>query len=76
MDYRRAVVVDAGPKDMTNTDALRSEGTSAFKKSLPEPTLLVMSGLCVNQDSATVASVDALSIAFSSLPLLYSGASR
>jgi hypothetical protein len=31
-DYRRAVVIDAGPKNKTNEDTLRSERRSALKK--------------------------------------------
>ena len=45
-DYRRAVVIDAGPKNKANEDTLRSERRSALKKRLTEPTLLEMSGLC------------------------------
>jgi hypothetical protein len=33
-DYRRAVVIDAGPKNMTNEDTLRSERRSTLKKRL------------------------------------------
>jgi hypothetical protein len=43
-DYRRAVVVDIGPKNATNEDAHRSERRSALINSLTEPTLLEMSG--------------------------------
>src|ERR1019366_3209194 len=43
-DYRRAVVIDAGPKNMTNEDTFRSERRSTLKKRLTEPTLLEMSG--------------------------------
>src|ERR1019366_1170352 len=43
-DYRRAVVIDAGPKNMTNEDTFRSERRSTLKKQLTEPTLLEMSG--------------------------------
>jgi KaiC/GvpD/RAD55 family RecA-like ATPase len=43
-DYGRAVVIDAGPKNTTNEDALPSEGRSALKNTLTEPTLLEMSG--------------------------------
>jgi hypothetical protein len=43
-DYRRAVVIDAGPKNTTNEDTLQSERRSALKKTLTEPTLLEMSG--------------------------------
>src|ERR1700693_2530763 len=45
--YRRAVVIDAGPKNTTNEDTLQSERRSALKKTLTEPTLLEMSGGCV-----------------------------
>ena len=41
-DYRRAVVVDAGPKNTTNKSTLWSEQRSALKKDLTEPTLLEM----------------------------------
>jgi len=51
-DYRRAVVIDAGPKNKTNEDTLRSERRSALKKSLTEPTLLEMSGYRTNQKFA------------------------
>ena len=44
------MVVDTGPKETTNKDAPRSERTSAFKKDLPEPTLLEMSGNPTNQE--------------------------
>jgi hypothetical protein len=44
------VVVDNGPKNTTNKDALRSERRSALKKRLTEPTLLEMSGNRVTQD--------------------------
>ena len=47
-DYRRAVVIDAGPKNKANEDTLRSEQRSALKKRLTEPTLLEMFG--VNRD--------------------------
>ena len=47
-DYRRAVVIDAGPKNKANEDTLRSERRSALKKRLTEPTLLEMFG--VNRD--------------------------
>ncbi len=43
-DYRRAVVIDAGPKNTTNKDTLRSERRSALINSLTESTLLEMSG--------------------------------
>ena len=43
-DYRRAVVIDAGPKNKTNEGTLRSERRRALKKRLTEPTLLEMSG--------------------------------
>ena len=43
-DYRRAVVIDTGPKNTTNEDTLRGERRSALIKSLTEPTLLEMSG--------------------------------
>jgi hypothetical protein len=43
-DYRRAVVIDTGPKNKTNEDTLRSERRSALKKRLTQPTLLEMSG--------------------------------
>jgi hypothetical protein len=43
-DYRRAVVIDAGPKNKTNEDTLRSERRSSLTKRLTEPTLLEMSG--------------------------------
>jgi len=43
-DYRRAVVIDARPKNKTNEDTLRSARRSALKKRLTEPTLLEMSG--------------------------------
>jgi hypothetical protein len=43
-DYRRAEVIDAGPKNTTNEDTLPSERRSALKKRLTEPTLLEMSG--------------------------------
>jgi len=33
-DYRRAVVIDAGPKNTTNEDTLQSERRSALKKTL------------------------------------------
>jgi hypothetical protein len=33
-DYRRAVVIDAGPKNTTNEDTLRSERRSALKKTI------------------------------------------
>ena len=49
-DYRRAVVIDAGLKNTTNDDTLRSERRSAFTKRLTEPTLLEMSGYPTNQD--------------------------
>ncbi|MGC1254294.1 MAG: hypothetical protein WA867_01975, partial [Candidatus Acidiferrales bacterium] len=39
-DYRRAVVIDAGPKNTTNKDTLRSERRSALINSLTESTLL------------------------------------
>jgi hypothetical protein len=48
-DYRRAVVVDNGPKNTTNKDALRSARRSALKKRLTEPTLLEMSGYATSQ---------------------------
>ena len=51
-DYRRAVVIDAGPKNMTNGDTLPSERRSTLKKRLTEPTLLEMSGYRVNQELA------------------------
>jgi len=38
------VVIDAGPKNTTNEDALPSEGRSLLTKPLTEPTLLEMSG--------------------------------
>jgi hypothetical protein len=38
------VVIDAGPKNKTNEDTLRSERRSALNKRLTEPTLLEMSG--------------------------------
>ena len=41
-DYRRAVVIDAGPKNKTNEGILRSEWRSVLKKRLTEPTLLEM----------------------------------
>ena len=47
-DYRRAVVIDTGPKNTMNEDTLRSERRSALKKRLTEPTLLEMFG--VNRD--------------------------
>jgi len=46
------VVIDAGPKNKTNEDTLRSERRSALKKSLTEPTLLEMSGYRTNQKFA------------------------
>jgi hypothetical protein len=49
-DYRRAVVIDTGPKNTTNEGAFQSERRSALKKRLTEPTLLEMSGLGVNQE--------------------------
>ena len=51
-DYRRAVVIDAGPKRTTNGDTLRSERRSTLKKRLTEPTLLEMSDYPTNQDLA------------------------
>ena len=48
-DYRRAVVIDAGLKNTTNDDTLRSERRGAFTKRLTEPTLLEMSGYPTNQ---------------------------
>jgi hypothetical protein len=51
-DYRRAVVIDAGPKNKANEDTLRSERRSALKKRLTEPTLLEMSGYATNQELA------------------------
>ena len=51
-DYRRAVVIDAGPKNKTNEDTLRSERRSVLKKRLTEPTLLEMSGYRTNQKFA------------------------
>ena len=51
-DYRRAVVIDAGPKNKTNEDTLRSERRSALKKRLTEPTLLEMSSYPTNQELA------------------------
>jgi hypothetical protein len=47
-DYRRAVVIDAGPKKKANEDTLQSEWRSALKKRLTEPTLLEMSGYRTN----------------------------
>jgi hypothetical protein len=41
-DYRRAVVIDTGPKNTTNQDTLPSERRSVLKKDLTEPTLLEM----------------------------------
>jgi len=46
------VVVDAGPKSTTNEDAQRSARRSALINSLTEPTLLEISGKCVNRDLA------------------------
>ena len=51
-DYRRAVVIDTGPKNMTNEDTLRSERRSTLKKRLTEPTLLEMSGNPTNRELA------------------------
>jgi hypothetical protein len=51
-DYRRAVVIDTGPKNTTNEDAFQGERRSTFKKPLTEPTLLEMSGYRVNRDLA------------------------
>jgi hypothetical protein len=42
-DYRRAVVVDAGPKNTPNKSTLWSEQRSAPRKDLTGPTLLEMS---------------------------------
>jgi hypothetical protein len=50
MGYKRAVVIDTGPKNTTSKDALRSERQSALKKELTEPALLEMSGEGVNQE--------------------------
>jgi hypothetical protein len=44
------VVIDAGPKNTTNEDALPSEGRSLLTKPLTEPTLLEMSGYRVYRD--------------------------
>jgi hypothetical protein len=44
------VVIDAGPKNTTNEDALPSEGRSLLTKPLTEPTLLEMSGYRVYQE--------------------------
>jgi hypothetical protein len=52
-DYRRAVVIDAGLKNTTNDDTLRSERRSALTKRLTEPTLLEMSGNPTNHPSGT-----------------------
>jgi hypothetical protein len=41
-DYRRAVVIDAGPKNTTNEDTLPSDERKCAQKDLTEPTLLEM----------------------------------
>jgi len=51
-DYRRAVVIDAGPKNTANQNALLSERRSTPKIDLTEPTLLEMSGYPTYQDLA------------------------
>ena len=48
-DYRRAVVIDKGPKNTTNEDSHRNERRSALKNGLTEPALLEMSGYATNQ---------------------------
>jgi hypothetical protein len=46
------VVIDAGPKNTTNEDALPSEGRSLLTKPLTEPTLLEMSDYGVNREGS------------------------
>jgi hypothetical protein len=48
--YRRAVVIDAGPKNTTKEDTFRSERRSTLQKPLTEPTLLEMSGYPTNRE--------------------------
>ena len=50
MEYRRAVVIDAGSTNAANKRTLRSDCGCVGKNSLTEPTLLEMSGYPTNQD--------------------------
>jgi hypothetical protein len=49
-DYKRAVVVDIGPKNTTNEDTHRNERRSTLINSLTEPALLEMSGNATTQE--------------------------
>jgi hypothetical protein len=50
IDYRRAVVIDAGPTNAANKHTLQSECQCVGGNSLTEPTLLEMSGDPTNQE--------------------------